>query len=145
MAWLKGYAAGLYLTERADTPAGVLAAPGPKRLQMRMLVEVEAQEFVKAIDKGFQRNTPDAAERAALATRQQQFRSAVAALGVVRRGDVVDLDFIPGRGMTMTVNGKQRGAAWPGDDFYAAVLRIFIGERPVDQALKAGLLGRPPA
>ena len=141
VAWLKGYAAGLYLTERVRTPGAALAAPGPKRLQMRMLLEVEAQEFVKAIDKGIRRNTPEA-ERPKLAERQDQFRRAVLALGVVRRGDVVNLDFLPGRGMTMTVNGTVRGATLPGDDFYAAVLRIFIGDDPVDEALKSGLLGQ---
>lgn len=143
VAWLKGYAAGLYLTERARTPAAAIAAPGPKRLQMKMLVEVEAQEFVKAIDKGIRRNTP-AAEQPKLAERQQQFSRAVLALGKVRKGDVVNLDYLPGRGMTMTVNGRVRGAVLPGDDFYAAVLRIFIGDIPVDDALKAGLLGRAP-
>ena len=144
VAWLKGYAAGLYLSERVATPEAAIAAPGPKRLQMKMLLEVEAEEFVKAIDKGIRRNTPQA-DQPKLAARQQQFRAAVLALRVVRRGDVIDLDYLPGRGMTMTVNGSLRGAPLPGDDFYAAVLRIFIGDRPVDDDLKAGLLGqRPP-
>lgn len=144
VAWLKGYAAGLYLSERVATPEAAIAAPGPKRLQMKMLLEVDAEEFVKAIDKGIRRNTPQA-DQPKLAARQQQFRAAVLALRVVRRGDVIDLDYLPGRGMTMTVNGSLRGAPLPGDDFYAAVLRIFIGDRPVDDDLKAGLLGqRPP-
>ena len=56
VAWLKGYAAGLYLTQKASTPAQVLAVKGPKRVQMKMLVDVEAKEFVKAFDKGMARN-----------------------------------------------------------------------------------------
>lgn len=142
VAWLKGYAAGLYLAERASTPEAAIAAAGPKRLQMKMLLEVEAIEFVKAIDKGFTRNTP-VAEQPALAERQQRFRDAVLAAQVVRRGDVVNLDYVPGRGMTLTINGTTRGGLLPGADFYAAVLRIFLGRRPVDEELKAGLLGRP--
>jgi hypothetical protein len=143
VAWLKGYAAGLYLVERARSADAAVAMPGPKRLQMRMLVEVEAPEFAKAIDKGIRRNTPRALH-APLAERQRQFREAVLALKVVRAGDVVDLDFVPGRGTTMTVNGTPRGAPLPGDDFYGALLRIFVGPDPVDEDLKDGLLGRPP-
>lgn len=140
VAWLKGYAAGLYLTQKASTPAQVLAATGPKRVQMKMLVDVEAKEFVKAFDKGLSRNhTP--AEQDALRERSQRFNQNINALGALKPGDVIDLDFVPPRGLVMSVNGMARGSAIPGEDFYAGLLRIFIGERPVDTRLKAGLLG----
>ncbi len=140
VAWFKGYVAALYLPGRATTPAQVLAGTGPKRLQLRMLQDVPAAEFVKAIDKGFARNTP-AAQHPVLADRRQQFDAQVQALGQVKKGDVVDLDFLPGRGLVFTHNGQPRGEAIAGDDFYAALLLIFLGERPVDDRLKAGLLG----
>jgi hypothetical protein len=140
VAWFKGYAAGLYLPARAATPALVLAGTGPKRLQLRLLQDVPAAEFVKAIDKGFVRNTP-AAQQPALAERRQQFDAQVQALVEVKKGDVVDLDFLPARGLVFSHNGQPRGEAIAGDDFYAALLRIFIGEHPVDDRLKAGLLG----
>ena len=34
-----------------------------------------------------------------------------------------------------------KGEALPGEDLYAGLLKIFIGTRPVDTKLKAGLLG----
>jgi len=49
---LRGYVAGLYLSRKASTPEAVYAAPGPKRVQIRMLLEVGAEEFVKAVNKG---------------------------------------------------------------------------------------------
>ena len=140
VAWFKGYAAALYLTRRSSTPAGVQAAPGPKRLQMRMLVDVDAEEFVKAFDKGVTRNTPPA-ELPKLAERMAQFGVQVRALGKVAKRDVVDLDFLPGRGLQMSVNGKSRGEPIPGEDLYSACLRIFVGDKPVDTALRSGLLG----
>lgn len=142
VAWIDGYAAGLYLSRRASTPAEVLATPGAKRLQLRMLQTAPAKEFVKAIDKGFRRNTPEA-EHPVLAERQAAFDAQVMAFGQVKKGDVVDLDFLPGRGLVFSMNGKPGGADLPGEDLYAAVLGIFLGERPVDQRLKAGLLGQP--
>lgn len=143
VAWLKGYAAGLYLVEKASTPAQVIALAGPKRLQMKMMLDVEAREFVKAIEKGLRRNHSEA-EQAALREREQQFIRNVERTVKLRKGDVVNLDFVPSRGLTLTVNGTAQGAPVPGADFYAGILRIFIGERPVDKELKMGLLGAAP-
>jgi len=136
----KGYAAGLYLTQKARTPEQVLATPGAKRVQMKMLLDVEAKEFVKAIDVGIRRNSSEA-QQAALKERMAQFDRNVAQIGTVKKGDVVNLDFIPARGLLLTLNGQPRGEPIPGDDLYAGVLKIFIGELPVDKKLKAGLLG----
>lgn len=142
VAWFKGYAAALYLQARASTPEQVLQTPGPKRLQLRLLLDVPADEFAKAVDKGIARNTPEA-QWPALAERRQRFDAAVRAVGEVKKGDVVNLDFVPGSGMLFTLNGQARSAPFAGEDFYAAVLRIFIGDKPVDSQLKAGLLGGP--
>lgn len=144
VAWLKGYAAGLYLVNKAVVAEQVLAMPGPKRLQLRMLQEVSTQEFVKAFDRGVKRNTDEAA-LPALLDRMQQFDAIVTALGKVRKGDVVDIDFVPGQGLLFTHNGQRRGQPIAGDDFYAALLRVFLGPKPSDPELKAGLLGGPPS
>lgn len=142
VAWLKGYAAALYLPRKASTEAQVLETPGAKRLQMRMLQEVDAEEFVKAFHKGVQRNTP-AADAARMAQRVAQFDSIVRGLVKLKKQDVIDLDFIPAKGLVLSRNGAARGAAVAGDDFYAALLRCFIGQRPADPDMKIGLLGGP--
>lgn len=144
VAWFKGFVAGLYLTGPARTPAQVLAQPGPKRLQLRMLQEVPAAEFVKALRKGIDRNAPEA-ERPRLAERVQRFADQISAAGTVHKGTVVDLDLDPQRGLLFAMNGTLRGSPVEGEDFYAALLRAFIGEHPYDERLKAGLLGAAPA
>ncbi|MBX3607718.1 MAG: chalcone isomerase family protein [Piscinibacter sp.] len=144
VAWFKGYAAGLYLAQKATTPAGVLAQAGPKRVQMKMMVEVESVEFVKAVDKGMRRNH-SAAELGALQARIAQFDALVRGLGTLKKGDVVDLDWLPGHGLQLSLNTRPRGEPVVGDDFYAGILKIFIGNDPVDKRLKAGLLGGSPS
>lgn len=139
VAWFKGYAAGLYLVERATTAAKVVAMSGPKRLQMRMLYEVPAAEFLKAFDKGMVRNS-NSEEVERLAERMARFGALITQTGQVRLGDVVDLDFDPRRGTLYRLNGTQRGEPIPGEDFYAALLRAFVGDRPYDKQLRAGLL-----
>jgi hypothetical protein len=140
VAWFVGYAAGLYLTAKAPTAPQALAVPGPKRLEMIILHDVEPKEFVKAVDKGMRRNH-SAAEHEALLQRIAEFDRAILGLGMIHKGDVVHLDFVPGTGLVFTRNGAPQGRPIPGDDMYDGILKIFIGDDPVDKALKAGLLG----
>jgi hypothetical protein len=144
VAWFKPFAVGLYLASPASEAAQIAASAGPKRLQMRMLVDVAAHEFAKASRDGISQNagSPDAANR--LNERIGRFESQINELGKVRKGDVVDMDFDPARGMLFTVNGTLRGTPIPGEDFYTALLRSFIGEHPYDKRLRAGLLGQAP-
>lgn len=143
VSWFKGYAAGLYLTRKAGTPAEAIGAPGPKRLEIRMLVDVDTIEFSKSFIRGIRRNTP-AAQLPALAERMQKFDDQIRAIGKVKTSDAIDLDFLPGRGLVLLLNGKPRGEPIPGDDLYAALLRIFLGDKPSDPELKQGLLGAGP-
>ncbi len=140
VAWIKGYAAGLYLRQRARSAAEVVATPGPKRLRMVMLMGAPASEFVKAFDKGVARNAGEAGT-AALRERMASFDAMIERIGQVSRGDVVDMDYVPARGTTLLFNGKAQGEPIAGADFYAALLRAFVGERPYDKRLRAGLLG----
>jgi hypothetical protein len=142
VGWLKGYAAGLYLLRKASTEAQVLETPGAKRLQLRMFQDVDAEEFVKAFVKGVQRNTP-AAQAALLEERVTRFNATVRSLVKLRKQDVIDLDFIPGKGLVLARNGAVQGAAVAGEDLYAALLRCFVGQRPADPEMKVGLLGGP--
>ena len=139
--WFKAYAAGLYLPSPAASAAEVEAMAGPKRLQLRMRFEIPAGEFVKALRTGLTRNaSPEALPR--LSARMERFASTIEALGTVHDGDLVNLDFEPDRGLVFSVNGTLRGSPLAGDDFYTALLRAFIGEKPYDDKLKSGLLGQ---
>jgi Chalcone isomerase-like len=140
VAWFKAFAAGLYLVRPARSTQEATALPGPKRLQLRMLRELPAVEFSKAVRKGVARNVT-AGQLQALQPRLDQFGAQVDALAKLRTGDVVDLDHEPGEGTAMRLNGTLRGRVIEGDDFFVAVLLSFLGDRPYDPKLKAGLLG----
>jgi len=142
VAWFKGYAAGLYVPQKAQTVDALLAQGGAKRLQLRMLQDVPPAEFVKAVRKGMERNTP-APEWPALQERVERFAAFIMEAGKVKKGDVVDLDLDPYRGLLFSLNGTLQGQAIPGTDFYGALLRAFVGDKPYDERLRAGLLGRP--
>ena len=138
---LKGYVAGLYLTAPANTAQAVMAAPGPKRLQLRMLLSAGPEDFNKALVSGLRKNaTP--AELVVLAERIAQLERTINDIGQTVADDVIDLDYVPTQGMTLSVNGQPKGSAIAGADFFEAVLGIFVGAKPVDLRLKNGLLGQ---
>jgi hypothetical protein len=136
----KVYLAGLYLPRKAASGADAMAEAGPKRLQVRMLMNGPSDEFAKAFTGGIRKRTPPE-QVAAMQDRIDAFDRTLRAVGDVKKGDVVNLDYTPDVGLTMTLNGKPCGHPVPGADLYAALLGIFVGDRPVDAKLKAGLLG----
>lgn len=136
----RAYVAGLYLGQKTAVPQEVLQQAGPKRLQLRMLMEIGAPDIKKALIDGMQKNVSEA-QWAAMQERVAQFARTIESIGSTRPGDTLDLDYVPGRGMTLAVNGVAKGAAIAGADFYNALLGIFVGDDPVDTRLKRGLLG----
>jgi hypothetical protein len=61
-------------------------------------------------------------------------------VGMLKKGGVVLLDYLPGAGTRITVNGQER-ITIKGEDFFQALLRIWIGKKPVDGRLRDAMLG----
>jgi len=139
VAWIKAFVAGLYLAAPTRDGGQAMAMQGPKRLRMKLMMEAPSREFSKAIRGGVRKNESDQVQNQ-LADRLEAFTQRVDGLGTLRAGDTIDLDWLPGLGLQLMLNQRPVGEPTPGEDFYRAVLKIFIGERPVDQRMKEGLL-----
>jgi hypothetical protein len=135
------YVAGLYVTEKKTSAAELIEQKGPKRIALRMMRELSAPDLLNAFHDGLQ-NNHSGPELAALASRIEQLDAAMKLIGSVKAGDLVTIDFLPGRGTHIAVNGAVKGATIAGEDFYAALMRIWLGEKPADRDLKKGLLGQ---
>lgn len=136
---LKVYTIGLYLPQRSDTP--LTASPGPKRIQIDTLRDLGADDFANALIEGIRNNSSDA-EFAALQGRVEEFRALLLGIRKAPRGTQVRIDWLPASGTRLSVNNEVRGKDIPGEDFYRALLRIWLGDKPVDESLKNALLGR---
>lgn len=140
--FFKVYVGGLYLTEKKGAATDVLALVGPKRVAMTMLRDLTAQQLSDGLAEGI-RNNSSAAEQEALKARVDELVAIMNALGEAKKGDVILLDFLPESGTRMVFNGQPRGKPIAGEDFYRALLKIWLGEKPVDEDLKKGMLGQP--
>jgi hypothetical protein len=59
---------------------------------------------------------------------------------VLKKGAVVVLDYLPGTGTRISINGEEK-LVIKGEDFFQAMLRIWIGNKPVDGGLRRAMLG----
>lgn len=134
------YTVGLYLKKPQREAQAVASDTGPKRLRIRMKWDVAAEEFGKALRDGVAKRAAPALQTQ-LAPRIERFNNQVKALGKLKNGDVIDLDYLPGKGMQLSLNNSPRGEAIEGADLYAAVLNIYLGEQALSPTLRASLLG----
>lgn len=133
------YAAGLYLPRREASVPAILDMSGPKSVQIVLLRELTGEDFADAMVKGFRKNNSDA-DVAKFQSRLDTIRSTMLSFGTVKKGTSIQLNFQPGSGTRTLVDGAQKGADIPGEDFYAALLKIWLGHSPVDGSLKDDLL-----
>jgi hypothetical protein len=139
-AFFQVYAIGLYLGEKKAAAADAVGAAGPKRVAIHMLRNVDAQTFTGALADGIRDNHGEA-EAKALEPRVKQLGAIMAEVGEAKEGMRITLEWVPAAGTVLAVNGKPAGSPIAGEDFYRALLRIWLGENPVQSDLKKALLG----
>ena len=79
------------------------------------------------------------AQVAALKSQIDTLNANLKAVGEAKKGDVIHFEYLSDSGTRVTVNGHARVTAIPGEDFFTAVMRVWIGDKPVDGDLKKGL------
>ena len=136
----KVYAAGLYVPQKSNSPAALLSQKGPRRVAIGMLRNVDADTFVGALNDGLKANL-SAEQLAGFKPQIDALNANFKTVGEAKKGDRIDFEFVPEAGTRIVVNGQPRGEAIPGESFFEAVLRIWIGDKPVDADLKRGMLG----
>ena len=137
--FLKIYVGELFVGKKVHTLQELIAAPGPKRLKMTFLREVDSNAFGKLLTRGVQDNVA-----------KDQFSRMVP--GLIRMGemfgsnkslgpgDVVTDDWIPGTGLVVSVNGKVQGEPITDPEFFQGLMSIWFGPNPGDWKLKDAML-----
>ena len=137
---IKVYAAGLYLPEKKNNVADILKQEGPRRVTIVMERDVSSETFSKAFMEGLNENV-EKDERMRLVPQITKFGQVIGMVDSLKKGDVLHLDWLPGSGTQCELNGRKLGDPIPDLAFYNAVLRIWLGDKPVDRSLKPALLG----
>jgi hypothetical protein len=135
---IKVYVGSLYLEAKQKEVGKVLADLGAKSIVMNFLYkEVSRKRTIDGWNKGFDSNH-STKELIPLKKRIDQFNSLFT---TVYEGDEIRLDYLPGKGTQVIINGTLRGTV-PGEDFHQAVMKIWLGAKPADKKLKKAMLGK---
>jgi len=140
-AVFKVYTAGLYLTSQADTPDEVLTTPGPKRLAITMLRDIDSAELGKLFARGMEDNM-DRSAFSKLIPGVLRMGQVFSTHKQLEAGDSLLIDWVPGAGTVLTVKGKVEGEPFKEPEFFNALMRIWLGKKPADWQLKEALLGQ---
>jgi len=140
-AIFKVYAAGLYLSNKVVTPEAVLAAPGPRLMKIVMLREIDANELGKLFTKGMEQNAPREEFSKSIGG-IMQMSEIFSSRKSLKAGDWFGVEWIPGTGTVIVVNGQPTGQPIKEPEFYSALMKIWLGKAPADANLKEALLGK---
>ncbi len=139
-AFFQVYAMGVYVQQRSGNAATVVEQPGPKRVAIHMLRNVGADAFNEALADGIRANASEA-EAKALEPRLKELGAIIGGVGEAKKGMAILLDWT-GAETQVVIQGKPVGKPIAGEDFYRALLRIWLGDKPVQDDLKKSLLGQ---
>ena len=141
-AIFKVYTAGLYLPTKMGTPEAVSAAVGaPRRVHIVMLRDIDGNELGKLFTQGMEKNSPreifaksinGTIKMADLFSKRKKLGS----------GESFTVDWVPGTGTVISVNGKVEMEPMKEPEFYTALMSIWLGPSPADSQLKDALLGK---
>jgi Chalcone isomerase-like len=136
----KVYVGDLYTTKKVSSLDELTAAPGPKRMSMTFLRDIEAGPFGKLLTRGVEDNVPKA-EMSKLVPGLIRMSEIFTVNKNLLPGETVTIDWIPGTGMVITAKGKVQGEPFKEPEFYKAIMSIWFGPVPADFKLKDALLG----
>lgn len=139
---IKAYTAGIYLGKKAATLEELIDQPGPKRMTVVSLRDIDAAELGKMFIRGVEDNMNRAAMSKLIPglMRMSQIFSQHKRLTA---GEQFTIDWIPGTGTVVSVRGVPQGEPFKEPEFFNALMGIWLGPIPADWKLKDSLLGKP--
>jgi len=132
---MKIYIGSLYASKRLNSAAEALRDNGDKLIRVNFLHDVDKGKVTEGFRIGLTNNAPELADSAEAKKFLAFFSSDF------KRGDSVDL-FLGGNGTVLVKhNGKVLGTL-SSPRLALGILSIYLGDKPADEGLKKGMLGK---
>lgn len=136
----KVYVGALYTGKKVSSLDEIIAAPGPKRLTMTFLREINSAEFGKLLTRGMEENISKA-EMSKIVPGMIKMGDIFAANKSFVPGDVCALEYDPAKGLVIWAKGKVQAEPFQDPAFFRALMSIWFGTSPADWKLKDAMLG----
>lgn len=135
------YVVQIYAKQKFKTLDELVAIPGPKRLVLTAIKEVDTAPIVKM----FNRSVDDVAgksDRAKLIPGLMSIGELFKANRALKPGEVMTMDWVPISGLVIYLGGKLQGQPYREAELFKAAAGVWMGEFPADAKVKDSLLGR---
>ncbi|MFA5826472.1 MAG: chalcone isomerase family protein [Gallionellaceae bacterium] len=137
------YVIALYLPENKHTVTEILAEERSKNVTIWFLtplgVKVTSEQLLDATHKLMSENM-STEELTKLDSSWKKFSAFFDNIKEFKKEDQLSLEYQPGNGMRVNMNGKEIGHV-AGADFMRAFLLVWLGPQPAQDDLKGKLLG----
>ena len=137
------YEMALYTSKKVTTPEQLLGLPDAKRASFVALRDIPGDQLGISLVRGMRENA-DPAHAATVVGYMDKLARIFGTEKKIATGQKFSLDYVPGKGTMFLIDGVQKGEPIAEPGFMDAVLRIWVGPKPVDSQLKESLLGAPP-
>jgi len=131
---VKVYVIGLYLEQKSRNAEAIIGSDQNKRVEMHFVREVTAKDLQKGWSEAFDNNYPNVSDI------EVEIAKFNASMRDVKSGDSIALDLYEDT-VEVLINAT-KVASITGNAFQQAVLSIWLGPKPPNDDLKAGMLGK---
>jgi hypothetical protein len=128
------YVAGLYLEHPSKDAQAILRADAIRRVDLVMKRDLDRRRIIEGLVSGIEANTADQGK--GVKERLAKFTAAIVDL---KERQTLSIVYVPGQGTR--IEGLPGAFVAEGKDFADAVFGSWLGSRPVDEAVKKGMLG----
>lgn len=133
------YIAALYLPTRTARPAEILACPGPLRLDLRFMRDVDRDQLVERWQQEVEKR---AKRRKALDLHRPAITALFALFPGMRDGQTLSFIWRPTLGLEVMIDRKVRGLVAGDPTFCALFFSGFVGPESLYPDMSEGLLAR---
>jgi hypothetical protein len=137
---VKFYTVGIYLPAHKATAPEIIALPGIVRVKIVMLKSVESETMSRRFIADIHANTSKD-DRLKIAPQMLTLGMGFGDIGDWNVGDVMTIDWLPGKGTLIRWNNKQVADEFKEPLLMQSILKIWIGDNVYDAKLKRLLLG----
>lgn len=129
------YVASLYLEKTSSDGNSIAGSAQVKIMDLVFLRAVGGETISEAIENGFKNNARD------MKALEERLKALKTLIPDLKKGDRVR--FVSGKNgdLEMLFNGGKKGEI-KGKDFSETLFRVWLGDKPADENLKKGLLGK---
>ena len=127
--------ASLHVESKSKSAATLLAADQPYQVRLHFLRDLTQAQMRKAYKAGIEVNAGDD-----LPKFKKRLKKLIAMMRAVDEGCDLRFLYVPGRGTTVSFDGKPAGTI-EGADWARLFLAVYVGEHAPTDDLRKGLLG----